>query len=230
MGYKIIPPVPGRSVVGGASPPAGASHWYRKNIGITEAGTGVSQWDDQIGTDHVVQAVDANRPTKTGTGTILGNATTDLLRVTFASAMATPHTVGIRFKSPATYVNADVYMDGSVLNTQRVGNTGTSPELNLYLDVGDPPIDLTHFVVNGWNSVVCTQDVGGAGNAALIVGNIANRDFGFSAFSSLAGLTFFASGVPTENWSAAEIAEVIVYPSVLSDANITALLTYLDTL
>lgn len=215
-------------------PPAGAVHWYRKNLGMTEAGTGVDQWNDQIGTDHVVvvpPGTDANRPTKTGTGTLLFNGTTDLLRVTFAAAITVPHTVGFRFKPPASYAVNAVYMDGSVLNSQRLGNTGTSPELQLYMNAGDPPLDATHMVLNAWNSVVTTQDAGGGGNAAIIVANIANRDFGTAPFGSdLAGVTFGASGATTEDWGAVEIAECIVYPSILSDANITALLTYLDTL
>lgn len=40
---------------------AGIAHWYRADQGITIA-TGVSQWNDLIGTAHLIQSTGANQP------------------------------------------------------------------------------------------------------------------------------------------------------------------------
>lgn len=215
-----------------AGPPAGGSHWYRKNVGITEssgAGTGVSQWDDQIGTDHIVQATLALRPALQGGGTILFNGLTQFLRVTFAAAMSNPITCGIRFKPPSSYAINAAHCDGAVLNTLRISNTDTSPQLQLYTNTGSPPLDTTHFTLNAWNSVVGVKDPTSS-NAAIVVAVLANRVQGTSTSGTLTGLTFGASGATTENPSAIEMAEFIIYPSSLSDSDITSLLAYLDTL
>lgn len=41
---------------------AGAVHWYRADLGITLSGSNVAQWNDQIGTAHLLQATAANQP------------------------------------------------------------------------------------------------------------------------------------------------------------------------
>lgn len=54
---------------------SGIAHWYRADQGITIA-TGVSQWNDLIGTSHLLQATGANQPAYNATDAAYNNQPT----------------------------------------------------------------------------------------------------------------------------------------------------------
>ena len=64
-------------------------HWYKFNSGITTNGTGVTQWADAVGTNHLAPTVtnDANeQPALESDGTIFFDQSTDSL--VFDSALS----------------------------------------------------------------------------------------------------------------------------------------------
>ena len=77
---------------------AGIAHWYRADQGITIA-TGVSQWNDLIGTAHLIQSTGANQPAYNATDAgYNGQATvqstaTNMFLVSGAAAMTQPCSV-----------------------------------------------------------------------------------------------------------------------------------------
>lgn len=84
--------------------------WWRFNTGITEAGTGVSQWSDQSGNGHhLAQSTDAQRPSKEADGSILFNGTSDSL-VTGAWTLAQPVTIYMLLKQ-ITWTGNDIIYD-----------------------------------------------------------------------------------------------------------------------
>lgn len=70
-------------------------YWWRADMGITEAGTGVSVWEDQINSFQLIQGTDANRPSLTTDGSLNGvdvvsfNGTSDYLYSTSTAASRT---------------------------------------------------------------------------------------------------------------------------------------------
>jgi hypothetical protein len=70
-------------------------YWWRADMGITEAGTGVSVWEDQINSFQLVQGTDGNRPSLTTDGSLNGvdvvsfNGTSDYLYSTSTAAART---------------------------------------------------------------------------------------------------------------------------------------------
>lgn len=79
---------------------ANVAHWYRADQGITIA-TGVSQWNDLIGTAHLIQSTGANQPAYNATDAAYnGQATvqstaTNMFLVSGAAAMTQPCSVWV---------------------------------------------------------------------------------------------------------------------------------------
>ncbi len=83
----------------GPSPPRGdLAHRWLARKGITEAGIGVSQWNDQVGTSHMTQSTDANRPVLT---TYAGN---QALYFNGAKYLDIPDTVTLDFQNCSVFV------------------------------------------------------------------------------------------------------------------------------
>ena len=63
-------------------------YWWRADLGVTESGTGVSAWRDQINNFDMIQGTDANRPTATTSANLNNqsvlsfNGTSDFLYTT----------------------------------------------------------------------------------------------------------------------------------------------------
>lgn len=55
---------------------ANVAHWYRADIGVTQSAGLVSQWNDQIGTAHLVQTTGANQPSYNATDAAYNNQAT----------------------------------------------------------------------------------------------------------------------------------------------------------
>ena len=97
--------------------------WYRFNQGITVTGSGVSQWDDASGNaNHLLQAVDTNRPSKEADGSILFDGVDNYLKAV-AFTLIQPETVYILLKQ-VTWVNQARFFDGDTMNSGIVRQIG----------------------------------------------------------------------------------------------------------
>ena len=61
LANPIVPPAPAWD----PSDFTNVQYWWRADLGVTESGTGVSAWRDQINNFDMIQGTDANRPTAT---------------------------------------------------------------------------------------------------------------------------------------------------------------------
>ena len=76
-------------------------YWWRADLGVTEAGTGVSQWRDQINNFDMIQGTDGNRPSATTSSNLNSkevlsfNGTSDYLYTTSSPAALSSEDVTI---------------------------------------------------------------------------------------------------------------------------------------
>lgn len=195
----MIPGIIASSFSAAAEPPiASPAAWYRFGVGITEAGTGVSQWDDKSGNArHLTQGTDANRPSKEADGSLLFNGTSDVIK-TGAWVQAQPVTIygllrqvtwtagryfwnnkvaSASMRIGPAGVTPDIYLSGSV-NGNVAGNTNLT--LNTYKALGAVYNDASSLIhVNGSSATTGDNDTGsidefvlGGYAAALLNANI----------------------------------------------------------
>jgi len=95
FGFLKQPPAPPVPPAWSPSDFTNVQYWWTADAGVTEAGTGVSVWTDQINSFQLEQGTDANRPTLTTSAdlnnqnTIRMNGTSDFLYSTTTPASRT---------------------------------------------------------------------------------------------------------------------------------------------
>ena len=109
-------------------------YWWRADLGVTETGTGVSDWEDQINSFTMVQGTDANRPTATTSSdlnnqaVIRTNGTSDFLYTSTTPASRTgDFTMLIVYDLASTTPGA-----GAIFGVQRIA--GGSVDGRVWLD------------------------------------------------------------------------------------------------
>lgn len=112
-----------------AEAPAGFLAQWKFNTGITEAGTGVSQWNDTTGTYHLTQATDSKRPSKEADGSILFNGTSDGLS-NVAINQASPFTIYALMKQVTWTSGRYIWNNNNVQHT-KLQQAGVTPTLYL---------------------------------------------------------------------------------------------------
>lgn len=179
--------------------------WYRFNTGITEAGTGVSQWDDASGNGHhLLQATDSRRPSKDVDGSILFNGTSDGL-VTGAWTQAQPVTVYALLK-PITWADNDIFWDTTA--RMFIAQAGVTPNVSLYGGSGGYGLQNTNYSLGSYHEVCAVYNgassVNHVNGSAAVTGNLAGTA-GISPFSL--GSAYNAGS----GWSNIQVKEVLVY-------------------
>lgn len=191
-------------------------HWYKFNTGITEAGSGVSQWADQVGTAHLAQGTDANRPTKVG-GAIRFNGIDEYLSVSIS--ITGPSTLYILLNQKAS------------ANGNRIWSSGAAnPELRQTTNSGEVTL------VNGeagvtqaldtYNVVVCLSN-GASSLQQLDLGADVNQPFGTAGDMNVFSLGAHHS---VANFSNIEVKEVLIYNAAHNAAKRDEIVAYLQTL
>lgn len=197
---------------GGFTPAAlsGVAHWYRADQGITLNAGNVAQWNDLVGSAHLVQATGANQPAYNATDaaynnqpTIQASATGHYLAAAGVSSLQPMTLWIIGQNSPASTVLVALSTSGPW-----VANDGTHP----YCYAGTSLIDTAKSantpnalaaVFNGASSTFGANDWltggvsgnAGAGNGSSI-GVFATSTGTFSTIGKIAELIIQA-GVPT---------------------------------
>lgn len=208
-----------RSVAAGVSAPTtNLVHHYKLNTGLTQAGGFASQWADQVGTGHLVQATGSKQPAVGGSGTLTFDGSSDSMTAAFT--LNQPFTRYIRFRFVATM--SDVYvMDGGT-DESTVLYEQTATSLKAYagaLSSGETVASGTWYTVrevyNGASSVFQLDA------NAEITGNFGSNNAG--------GLTLGAVAGGHRNFSNIEVAEVLIYSVADDSTNATAVRAYMPT-
>jgi hypothetical protein len=196
--------------------------WYQFNTGITEAGQGVSQWDDQSGNGrHLKQGTDGSRPVKQSDGSILFNGSDEHLQ-TDAFTFDQPATVYWLGKQ-VTWTDTDRLWDGISATFALFQNTA-SPQLRVNAGAGlgnisGPAIDtygVVSVVLNGASSVLQLN------NSSTVSGNAGTNNAG--------GFTL-GSGVVTGTpalFSNSQVKEVLLYSEAHNAETRTKVISYLN--
>jgi hypothetical protein len=207
------------------SPPlTGLAAWYRADLGVTEAGTGVSQWNDQSGNGHhVVQATDANRPALV-TGVINAHP---VIRFTRANTDRLVDTSGLSISQPYTLVM--VAARTATGGTQWVLSAGDGNYRCIGYDSDDTPQMFAGGIVDD------AVPLNTAFHAFIGIFNGASSEIfidnssvvtGDAGSGSIGGVGIGVGNGTTGDPFGGDIAEVLIYDHALDGTERTALAAY----
>lgn len=211
MGARAVGPSPATIL-------ANVAHWYRADLGITLA-TGVSQWNDLIGSAHLVQATGGNQPSYNATdagyngqATLQASTTGKFLA---ASGVVTSQPFAIWFVGEFSTAGNIIFAlaAGNPYLVNSAGNVAVYAGTSLSSGVAANAKHATLAVVNGGSSFIGADNwlTGGTSGAA-----------GASAGSAI-GAFGQSNGAFT---SVGKIAEVVIQTSVPTVGEKTAMAAY----
>ena len=207
-------------------PPADVSSlaaWYKYNTGITVTGAGVSQWDDQSGNSrHLLQGVDAQRPSKEGDGSILFDGANDGLK-TSSFTLNQPETVYILCKQ-ASWANQDRIFDGDALNTLALIQNTPTPDISIY--AGSFTANNSDFTINTYAAIAAVFN--GASSLTQVDGNTPAT--GDAGAGNAGGFTLGARGDVAASNSNIQVKEVAIYSAAHDAATRAKVIAYLNAL
>lgn len=193
------------ALTGGSGIPvtANLAAWFRFNTGITVTGSGVSQWDDQSGNGrHLKQGTDANRPTKESDGVITFDGVDNLLRCD-AFTLNQPETVYLLGRQ-ITWTSVDTVMDGNTVNTLRLFQTGTTPQVQI--NAGSGVATNANWTLNTYIPLAVV--INGANSLIHVNGSAATT--GNAGAGNMGGFTLGAGGNSTA-FANIQVKEVAIY-------------------
>ena len=194
--------------------------WFKFNTGITVTGSGVSQWDDQSGNGrHLLQGTDANRPTKETDGVITFDGVDNFLKCN-AFTLNQPETVYLLGKQ-VTWTSIDTIMDGNTVNTLRLFQTGTTPQVQI--NAGTGVATNANWTLNTYFPLAVVID--GANSLIHVNGSAATT--GNAGAGNMGGFTLGAGGNSTA-FAHIQIKEVIIYASAHSSTTRQQVFDYLS--
>lgn len=202
------------SVISALTPAA----WYRNATGVTESGGFASQWDDYSGNGrHLVQGVGTNQPAYSA-GVLTFDGVDNWMRVSFA--LAQPMTI-VAVMKQVTWTGGDYIMDGASVNEVAAYQNTITP--NFMLSAGAPLGNNGNLAINTYG-IVCLVANGASSSSRV---NDTAKVSGSTGTNALTGYTIGAAG---NSGSASNIAtkEIVIFPSALSDANQSAVITALN--
>lgn len=201
----------------------GLKLWTRYNQGITITGAGVSQWDDQSGNDnHLLQATDANRPSKEADGSILFDGVNDFLKAV-GFTWVQPETVYLRMKQ-VTWTDTRTLFDGNAANSGRVGQVTVTPTISMRSG-GVPVADNTDLVVDVYAAMAVIFN----GASSLLQINNNTPTTGSPGGANMSGFTLGAHGA-NGVFSNIQVKEVIGYSTAHDAVTRAKVIAYLQTL
>lgn len=215
-----------RAVLGGRSPAAeiasrAPAAWFRRGMGVTITGAGVSQWDDQSGNGrHLKQGTDTNRPALQADGSILFDGVDNFLK---CDAFTLNQPLSIQVAGQAlTWSASDRWFDGNTGSSVALYQQGTTPTTSLFAGSANVSVSpalgadaVLTCVANGASSVVQLN------NGTPVTGN--------AGTNNAAGFTLGAAPTPG-NYGHIQIKEVAIFASALDAATRFRLVRALATL
>ena len=187
---------------------------------FTLDGTSVDQWDDKSGNDRHLNNTNDNttRPTydiNTGRVAFTAANETFLQSAAFGAALVQPNTIFVVYKIN-TYIGSSVVFTGAINYVQFTMATGNF-RLKAGVSLTDGPTNLNDNIhvalFNGASSEYWINGIN------VISGNAGNR--------ILNGITLGSLRTTASAFSSAEIMEVIVYNSDISDTDRDVITAYL---
>lgn len=191
---------------------AGNTLWLRADQGITIA-TGVSVWADQSGLGHnLVQGTGANQPTFNASGPnglpyVTGNGTSQYLKGVWAQVQPVERFLVLQL--PASWSASRYICDGGDLNGLTFYQPSSETQATLYCGSG---LGSTLANPSIWQMYDLQAN---AGSSAIVQSGITVASGNAGNTTSPGGCTLFADASGAI-WSAASIAEVIDYNTILT--------------
>jgi len=202
---------------------SGLVAWYRFGVGITEAGSGVSNWADQSGAGNdLVQGTDANRPAKQSDGSILFDGVDNFLK-TASFTLAQPVSVCLLMKQ-VTWTLNDSLFDGNAGNDLRMYQDPTTPSIHMFAGSSGP--ENTGLTVDTYMNVFAIYN--GASSYSQVNDTISIVADAGSA--SPDGFTLGSFGNGGAGWGNIQVKEIALYNVAITASNISDLRTYFATL
>jgi len=194
--------------------------WTRFNQGITVTGAGVSQWDDQSGEgNHLLQATDANRPSKEADGSILFDGITFFLKAS-AFTLVQPETIYVLGKQ-VTWANNKYLFDGELTNSGMIQSITSTPRVRLYAGIG--LAETTLFGIDTYKAISAVIN----GASSVLQFDNANPITGDAGLNDLGGFTLGARGDGTFGFFNAQVKEVLVYSAAHDAVTRAKMIKYL---
>lgn len=207
------------SVISALTPAA----WYRNATGVTSAGGFASQWDDYSGnTRHLVQGTGTNQPAyDSGTGVVLFDGADNYMKAS-AFTLNQPLTIVLVF-SQISWTASDRIWDGNTVNTVWAYQLTASPNISIRGDSTDLNTN-PDLSVGSYGIITAVYD----GASSSVMTNLNAKATGGVGAANAAGFTLAASGNVLGNWSNIAVKECVIFPTALSDANQSAVVTALN--
>jgi hypothetical protein len=197
---------------------------YRGDLGITESSNVISAWADQSGNGITLTAAGTAQPTLVASGiggkpTVQFDGTTDYLEGTLS--LAQPHHFFIVFETIAWASGAAVVSTVRDAGVYAIRMRPSTPQLVLY--TGGDYCDVSPTI--GVEYLLQTFASGASSHQALNDG-AESTDSGGTTATSYIGLGAETAGANSAN---IQIAELALYSSEVTGADLTALKNYFNT-
>ena len=199
---------------------ASLAAWYQYKVGITEAGTGVSQWADQSGNArHVVQGTDANRPSNVN-GEITFNGTSDILKSS-TFTLAQPFTVYLWAKTN-THTAGDCLFGGNAVDVL-LQQQNPSGDIQMHAGSNAPSATMGLGV---YKAIACVFN---GASSIIHVSSGGSPTTGNSGTNSMGAISLGARG-DLSSWADVIIKEAIFYAAAHDAGTRIQVLRYLESL
>ena len=204
------------------------SAWHRFNVGITQAGGFVSQWDDQSGNGrHQVQAVGTFQPS-VADGVITYDGVDNFTESAGSWAGYSPPVTTYILIKQITWTNADTIIDAPIGNFARIYQGDAGPGSPSLVSSHGGSIQGGSEAILGEFHIIC-QVIDGASSLIQIDNNIPAT--GTHGSQPLNGLSLGAFNTDTPAaWANVAFKEVIRYNAAHDADTRTQVIDYLGTL
>lgn len=210
------------SVGGNAIAGLGPAAWYPYGVGITEAGAGVSQWDDQSGgAKHLKQATDGNRPAKQADGSILFDGVDNWLRTDAFASLGAAVSIYALLKQVTWTINEYLW-DGQGSAALGFRQATASPRLAVQVG-GSTFVDATGLPVDTYGMVAAIYN--GAGSVLRI--NATETTGTVNAVAPTQFLLGANNGAVPAGFSNIQVKEVLIFASAHDAATRARIYRYL---
>lgn len=197
--------------------------WFKFGSGITVAGAGVSQWDDQSGYGrHLKQATDTNRPALQSDGSILFDGVDNFMQ-TDAFTLNSPVTFCALMKQVTWTVN-DRHFDGRTGNTGALNSITAEPIVAIRAATGSAAAN-SNLAVDTYAAVVLVQN----GAASILRINNTTETTGDPGVGNPGGICLGAVGGGASNWGNAQFKEFCAFSSALDLSDRLKIVRYLSS-
>lgn len=202
---------------------SGLFAWYRSDLGVTESGGLVSQWNDQSGNGRNLSEA-TNKPTYSSSGgpnsypTIVFDGTNDMLSCTF-TALSQPFSAFAVFKIDTMEATSGIICGAA--SGERIFYMNSTTAMFLYFGSG-----LTTYTFSNTTNFHVWEALCNTTASRLKY----NNDAGITPSIGTGTLTGINMGrLPGFGFAACKITELVVYNRELTGTDLTSIRSYLGT-